>query len=254
MLSSIRSNYYQKQKIVLPCLNRNQSGFVLIEVLSGILIMTLFVGVAMQFMVYSSLLKARAQQYSEAIAWIQQDLEEIKYQATRYKSSSLSAAAAIGSTSISLSSAQSFEVNDKLKIGTDPTEYTINSISGSSATITPSLTIANPTGTFVMAIDSNRCGATPATITTGFADGLRDTIVGSNLSIVTSDLDTTKISTRTNQQFRLRRTISLANITPYNLVQVNYSVTQSYGSGSFGISVADTYAEVVPNTSFYCPE
>ena len=254
MLSSFRSNYYHKKEVILLPLNSQQSGFILVEVLSGILIMTLFIGVAMQLMVYSSLLKARAQQYSEATAWIQQDLEDIKYQASRYKSSYLSAASSIASTSISLSSAQSFEVNDKLKIGDDPTEYTINSISGNSITISPSLEIVSTVDSPVTAIDSTRCGTTPATRTTGFADGLRDTIVGSNLSVVSNNLDTTKTSTRSNQQFRLRRTISLANTVPYNLLEINYTVSQIYGSSSFGISVADTYAEVVPSTSFSCPQ
>ena len=61
----------------------------MIEVLVGILITTLFIGISMQFMVLSSLLKARSQQYSEAMSWIQEDLEDIKYQASKYKLSSL---------------------------------------------------------------------------------------------------------------------------------------------------------------------
>jgi type II secretory pathway pseudopilin PulG len=254
MFSKKRSNYHQTASVSPSQFSESRSGFALIEVVVGILIMTLFIGVAMQFMVYSSLLKAPAQQYTEAMTWIQQDLEEIKYQATRYKSNSLSTAATAASASISLVSAQSFQVNDKLKIGTDPTEYTINNISGNSLTITPVLTIAIPTNAPVTVIASTRCGNTPATIMTGFADGFRDMIVGSDLAATSSDVDTNKISNRSGKRFRLRRKMSLSNIAPFNVAQVNYTVSEIYGAGAFGISVADTYAEIVPSTSFSCPE
>jgi hypothetical protein len=94
----------------------------------------------------------------------------------------------------------------------------------------------------------------PISITTGFADGFRDRVVGSDLSTTSNYSDINKTSSKTGKQYRVRRTLSLANIAPYNVVQVNYSVAEIYGTGSFGISVVDLYAEVVPNTSFACPE
>lgn len=251
------SNHHQKNKLLPSKLRATRSGFVMIEVIMGILIMTLFIGIAMQFMVFSSLLKARAQQYSESMAWIQQDLEEIKYQASKYKSSSLSdTTAAINSSTIVLSSAHDFQVDDKLKIGTDSTTYTIGSISGNTLTISPNLAVASPASAPVVTTESIRCNktATPATITTGFADGFRDRIIGSDSSATSSDIDTTKTSTRNGKQFRLRKTISIVNVAPYNTLQIDYRVAEIYGSAAFGISIADTYAEVVPPTSFSCSE
>lgn len=249
-------NRNQIKLLLLKSCRARQSGFTMIEVLVGMIILTLFIGIAMQGMVFASLLKSRAQQYSEAMNWIQQDLEEIKYQATKYKANVLSANAAVNSTSIALSSADSFEVNDKIQIGTDTTTYTITNISGNALTISPNLAVDIPANSPVLATESVRCNksATPATITTGFADGFRDRVVGSDLSTTSNYSDINKNSSKTGKQYRVRRTLSLANIAPYNVVQVNYSVAEIYGTGSFGISVVDLYAEVLPNTSFACPE
>ena len=229
----------------------------MMEVLVGIVITTLFIGISMQFMVLSSLLKARSQQYSEAMSWIQEDLEDIKYQASKYKLSSLdSTAAVINSSTISLSSAQGFEVNDRIKIGTDTTTYTTSAVNANTLTISPNLAVASPASSPVVLTQSIRCNlvTTPVTITTGFADGFRDRIIGSTLSVTSSDTDTIKISSKSGKQYRLRRTISLVNVAPYNTIQINYQVSEAYGSGSFGILIADTYVEVVPPTSFSCPQ
>jgi type II secretory pathway pseudopilin PulG len=138
MFSKMRSNHHYQIR------HESQAGFAMIEVLVGMLIMTLFIGISMQFMVYSSLLKARAQQYSEAMTWIQQDLEQLKYQASGYKSNVLKVAATAASTSIALTSSQNFEVNDKITIGADPTVYTISSIAGNNLTIAPPVSVPSP--------------------------------------------------------------------------------------------------------------
>lgn len=250
-------NCFKSIELFLPKSRDVRAGFVMIEVIVGIVITALFIGILMQFMVFSSLLKGRSQQYSEAMAWIQEDLEDIKYQASKYKLSSLSSTAAVvNSSTILLSSAQDFEVNDRIKVGTDTTTYTISSISVNTLTISPNLAVASLASSPVVVTRSIRCNrvATPVTITTGFADGFRDRIIGSTLSVTSSDTDTTKTSIKSGKQYRLRRTILLVNVAPYNTIQINYKVSEAYGSGSFGVLIADTYAEVVPPTSFSCPQ
>lgn len=69
-------------KLKLP---KQEQGFTLVEVLVAILITTLFVAVSMQAMVLAAVFKTRAQESAEATTWIQEDLENVKYQASRYK-------------------------------------------------------------------------------------------------------------------------------------------------------------------------
>jgi Tfp pilus assembly protein PilV len=59
-----------------------EQGFTVIEALFAILIATIFVTVAMQMMAIAAIFKARAQQNAEATTWIQEDLENVKLQAT----------------------------------------------------------------------------------------------------------------------------------------------------------------------------
>lgn len=68
-----------------PKLPQQEQGFTLVEVLVAILITTLFVAVSMQAMVLAAVFKTRAQESAEATTWIQEDLENVKYQASRYK-------------------------------------------------------------------------------------------------------------------------------------------------------------------------
>ena len=250
-------NRFQSIELFLAKSRGTRAGFVMIEVIVGIVITALFVGISMQFMVLSSLLKGRSQQYSEAMAWIQEDLEDIKYQASKYKLSSLSSSnAAVNSSNISLSSAHDFEVNDRVKIGADPIIYTITSINVNTLTISPNLVVASPASSAVVLTNSIRCNrvATPVTISTGFADGFRDRIIGSILAVTSSDTDTTKTSTKSGKQYLLRRTISLVDVAPYNTIQIAYQVSEAYGSASFGVAIADTSAEVVPPTALLCPQ
>lgn len=65
-------------------LPQQEQGFTLAEVLIAILIASLFVAAAMQAMVVATVFKVRAQEYSEATNWIQQDLEVVKNQASQY--------------------------------------------------------------------------------------------------------------------------------------------------------------------------
>ncbi|NCJ07458.1 prepilin-type N-terminal cleavage/methylation domain-containing protein [Synechococcales cyanobacterium C] len=61
----------------------NHKGFTLVEVMVGILITVTFVGAAMQALVVASLFKVRAQEYSEATTWIQEDLELVRFEASQ---------------------------------------------------------------------------------------------------------------------------------------------------------------------------
>lgn len=55
-----------------------KDGFTLVEVLVAVLLTTLFFATAMQAVAISALMKLRAREYSEAITWIQQDIEAVK--------------------------------------------------------------------------------------------------------------------------------------------------------------------------------
>lgn len=248
-------NYHQQLKLLFLKSRRLNSGFIMMEVLVGIFIIVLFTGITMQIMLTATLLKARAQQYSEANAWIQQDLEDIKYQATIYKSTSLTVTATIGQSSIVVAAANDFEVNDKLKIGTDNTTYAISSISGNNLTITPGLAIAQPVSSAIIANQSIRCGtsASPATITTGFADAFQDKITGSNITTASNNFDITKTSSTSGRQFRLRRSTTITDVPSYNVLQINYSISEILSGATFAIVTADRKAEVVPTVSFLCP-
>jgi prepilin-type N-terminal cleavage/methylation domain-containing protein len=62
--------------------NQNQ-GFTLIEVLVGILLMAAFTGTAMQAIVSATAFKVKAEELSEATVWMQEDLELVRYQASK---------------------------------------------------------------------------------------------------------------------------------------------------------------------------
>jgi type II secretory pathway pseudopilin PulG len=59
------------------------AGFTLVDVMVGILLSLIFLGVAMQSIVMSTYLRVKSQGDSEATVWIQEDIERIKYEASR---------------------------------------------------------------------------------------------------------------------------------------------------------------------------
>lgn len=67
-----------------PKLPQHEQGFTLVEVLVAILITTVFVAVGMQAVVIAAVFKARAEQYSKATNWIQENLETVRFQASIY--------------------------------------------------------------------------------------------------------------------------------------------------------------------------
>ncbi|OWY67548.1 prepilin-type cleavage/methylation domain-containing protein [cyanobacterium TDX16] len=60
-------------------------GFTLFEVLISILIVSVFLTVAMQALLFAIIFKVRAEQRNEAATWIQKDLEFVKNQAKEYE-------------------------------------------------------------------------------------------------------------------------------------------------------------------------
>jgi type II secretory pathway pseudopilin PulG len=250
------------------------SGFTLVEVLVGMLMATIFVAVTMQSMVVGSLLKSRARQYSEGTTWIQEDLEKLKYQSATYKYTTLAANATPNTTptptdveiEVNLNPIpdNEFAVGDKIKIGTESDIYTINAKSGNTLTISPNLKKPQPANTRVVEI--SRCGInTAVNRTSGFADGLRDRYIGSDSSLISQVRDDNKISqlkqtqigggsptVDTGQQgFELKKTLTIADVAPYNLLEVKYEIRPS--DNLAGEPVAQMYTTIVPNAALFCP-
>ncbi len=62
---------------------QQQYGFTLVEVLVGMLLTFAFVGTALQSIVVSTAFKVKAQEETEVNTWIQEDLENMRYEARR---------------------------------------------------------------------------------------------------------------------------------------------------------------------------
>ncbi|PZD73064.1 hypothetical protein C1752_02694 [Acaryochloris thomasi RCC1774] len=67
---------------------RMEQGFTLVEVLVGVLLTLTFVGISTQAFVVSAMFKVRGQELSEATTWMQQDAENIRFEASRLNISS----------------------------------------------------------------------------------------------------------------------------------------------------------------------
>lgn len=226
---------------------QQQQGFTLIEVLVAILLMTVFVAVAMQTMVLAAVFKARAREFTEATTWIQADLEDVYFKAANFQYTSLSAAAPSGALSINVASIDDFAIADKLKIGSDPGTYTIavNGIIGTTITITPTL-LGKPQLQGAEVVVTTRCNQAQ---TTGFADGLRDKITGTNQTTASNSVNISKTIVSTGKAFIMKRTTTLSSTAPYNVLQITYDVLPTSG----GLSVANFYTEVIPNAALQCP-
>lgn len=60
-----------------------ETGFTLVEVLVGLLVIVGFISTAMQALVTATVFKVKGQELSEATTWIQEDLERVRYEANR---------------------------------------------------------------------------------------------------------------------------------------------------------------------------
>lgn len=59
--------------------NNTNDGFTLIEVLAGMIMATIFVLITSQAIAISAVFRVRAQREAEAVNWIQENLEDVKY-------------------------------------------------------------------------------------------------------------------------------------------------------------------------------
>ena len=59
------------------------TGFTLVEVLVGLLVITGFISTAMQALVTATVFKVKGQELSEATTWIQSDMERVRFEAKR---------------------------------------------------------------------------------------------------------------------------------------------------------------------------
>ncbi len=312
-----------------PKLPQQDQGFLLVEVLAALLIASMFITIAMQIMAIAALLKARAQEYTEAISWIREDLEKVKYEAVnfRFANTSLTSDANVGDNLINVALAEGFVVNDTLRVGSDSGTYRITGISGNRLNITPRLTTAQSLPAVVTAdnytsltadanrrdssinvasvnglvvndklkvgsdsttytitsisgttlnitptLSSDRLQGVPVIKTTmcdppyretnaGFAAALRQEIVDNNTTTpdrIVGDLSITdyseffpRISNLTRKPFHMRRTatLPLLDSRPYNVLKLEYEVLPDDGSRS----VASSYTEVIPNVALQCP-
>lgn len=242
-------------------LPKPEQGFTMVEVLIAIFIATIFVAVTMQMMAIAAMFKVRAQENAEATTWIQQDLENVKYQAANYQYTFLTADA--NSTNVlsvaSFENFRDFQAGDTLIVGTDSTNNTIN---------TGGIDTTNKTITLTTAMDTNWLTDTPLAVTTrckpatqnaGFADGLRDWINDTNhidgITDVTNSsdyLDIPKTSSLHGKSFTIRRTTTLSSSPPYNLLQIKYEVSSGSTFDSSKV-IASYHTEVIPNAALQCP-
>lgn len=222
-----------------------ERGFTLLDVVVSILLASIFIMVSLQAMVIATYSRVRAQQTSEAVLLVQEDLENIKYIAATLEQSFLSANATQDSTEINLADATEFSNSDTLKIAEDPFEYQITNKSNNVLTISPSLTqnrFLNDT-----VVNTTRCKA--VVISEGFGDRLRDKIIGSDVSESTTEIVAPKSSKIfASQQYSLKKKMTISPQAPYSILQLQYQVTLT----SEGDPLVDLDTEVIPDAAFKC--
>jgi prepilin-type N-terminal cleavage/methylation domain-containing protein len=247
-------------------LPKPEHGFTLVEVLVAILIATIFVTVTMQMMVMATIFKVRAQEYAEATNWIQQDLENVKFQASQIGIKEVQSMTASndlitipnhgftngdpvvfqgdGTIAGGLSKSTTYYVID-----TATNTFKVASTAGGTA-IDLTSDSDSSTGSLI-SIATAKCAAISAD--TGYADSLRDLINDpSNASANRTSVPISKTSSFTTKQFTLTRNTTIPSSTndkPYNVLQISYDVSPTSG----GTSVASFYTEVIPNAAFQCP-
>lgn len=246
-----------------------EQGFTLFEVLIAILVITLFISVAMQAMVFAAVFKVKAQEYAEATTWIQEDLENVKYQADNLQFPqttlpTLPITVAAGVSPITGVAATSFATSGKLQVGLDTTSYTF-SRSANTLTITPPLVIPQASGAAI--IDITMCNLDPSLTNVrnlGLADRLRDTVTGSNQTANSNSVDNPPSSGNnqtngyplrskfTNKPYTLRRITTTSTDSPYNVLQIQYKVSPGETFDSSKV-IAQFDTEVIPNVAFQCP-
>lgn len=241
-----------------PKLLQQEQGFTLVEVLVAILITTLFVSVTMQGMVIAAIFKAKAQEHAETTTWIQEDLENVKYQAAilQFPQTTLAAAAVKDTSTIIVTSASIFAVNDTLRVGLDPINYTISAIAANTLTITPVLAANQLINTAVVA--TKMCNPQGVNAQNeGLADAVRDKILmseGSPATVINPNNVASTKTFRMGKSFSRRRTTTLSGNFPHNVLQVRYEVSQGSTFNPNPLQITAKFdTEVIPDVAFKCP-
>jgi prepilin-type N-terminal cleavage/methylation domain-containing protein len=87
-----------------------------------------------------------------------------------------------------------------------------------------------------------------ATRTTGYADALRDTIVGASTATSTTTA-ISKTSSLGARSYTVNRTITLKDASPYVVMTVSYNVPSPTNAAQ---SLSQMYTEVIPDKAFQC--
>lgn len=219
-------------------LMQQEQGFTLIEVLVSVVMVTVFVAVTMQAMVIAAIFKAKAKRYSEATTWIQEDLENVKYEAAKLKTATLKVPAESTTTQLQVSWVTGFEVGDELTVGTDTISNVISSIDPSASTLTINLAlgpVSQSNGVVVVA--TKQCNAISQN--QGFAYSLKQNMPA---------LSNNGTKTITGKTYTLARTSNVKDVAPYEVLELTYSITPQDG----GVPLAKMYLEMIPNVAFRC--
>jgi prepilin-type N-terminal cleavage/methylation domain-containing protein len=309
-------------------------GFTLVEVLIAILVASLFFILALQATTIGLFSKAQSLETTQALTWIQEDIERLRQVATTYQVTRLSEDAGTGATRIRVVSTadlspdlkngdtfkfrspknfdnQIYEVvgtpsgdeiqiksseglkvqhdagdaialvarnvafgaggpannqvnlsspttavslDSKIRVGIDPSIYTITGILGNQLNVSPSLNTTVPTDTSI--------GVSPCDVVAkneGLAAGLLAKILGtpSGTAYPTDDATTVNKTTSSNKQFQMIRTITIPdsppyNVPPFNLLLINYDIQPS-SSGAPTPLDSPVVTEVIPDAAFFCP-
>lgn len=237
-----------------------EQGFTVIEALFAILIATIFITVAMQMMAIAAIFKARAQQNAEATAWIQEDLENVKLQATELyiknvdRMSASTSEITIASHGYSNGDTIIFQGTGTIAEGIEQSKtYYVRDVATNTFKLANSsggtaIALTRDSSGDIMSIATVKCAVDPDTDTDGFGDSLRDLINDDSASTNNPSKTFSKTSTLTLQQFNLARS-TIPNSDDYKSLKIGYTVTPASG----GKSIASFYTEVIPNAALYCP-
>lgn len=225
--------------------NQVSQGFTLTEVMVGALIMVILTVNLQAMVVYAGMFRLKAKNSSDSRAWVQQDLENVQFDASQFSFASLTAAASASSGSISVNRTSlggiTLAVGDNLKIGTDPRLHRVSTVGSTTVSFTPSLSVSQPSGAQVVVLGSSSakklCNATTSaqSLATAFAADL-DPVINSSKQLG-------------GVPYTLTRTATLVNTAPYQILKLSYSIAPSAG----GMSIMSLQTEVFPNAALNCP-
>ena len=197
------------------CSNQPQSGFTLTEVLVGMLLTFAFVGTSLQALVVSTTFRVKAQEVNEATTWIQEDLENIRFEA-KY----------LDYYDLALSE---YVESDGRLYQTAPLRCDATSPNAGYADLLRDRILVRLNDTLTDDHDI------PDT----------NSQSGANASTV-SVQKTSQVGAR---PYQLTRTLTPAEASPYNVLRVTYTVTALDGGP---VAITTLYTEVIPHVSFYC--